>query len=132
MQLDFLWRLQEQIENLDLKSPSYIGVLDIDDSVSILATPGGISNLFYDGTKDQQYNIQFSAKSKNQETCLFDLSDIYDYLYSLQPITSNNGSFEFQGFTGITLPTFVVQDEQGWFIYQMSATANLTIYKGAI
>lgn len=132
MNLDFLWRLNAHINTLGLFAASHVGNLDITDSISVLAVPGGISQTYYDGTRDQDYNVQISAKSDDQNVCVGALNSIMDNLILLSTLNSNNGSFEFNRFVIENPPTFVTQLETGEFIYELSCTAKITIFRGAM
>jgi len=131
-ELDFIWRLNDYINTLDVFAQSNVGSLGINESLSVLAMPGGEENIFMDGTRDKHLNIQVNAKSQNQLNCIESLSLIARKLENLVEgaITSDNDSFNFQRAT-ITSPlNIVAHDEQGYFIYALSISAKITIYEG--
>ena len=97
-----------------------------------MAMPGGIKTTYYDGTRDQDYNVQISAKSIKQQDALGALNEIMMDLIALGVLTSTNLSFEFNRFVIENPPSFVTQLETGEFIYELSATAKLTIFEGAM
>lgn len=130
--LDFLWRLNEFINSLGLYANSNVGNLMDTESISVTALPGGITQKFYDGIRDQDYNISFVTKSKQQQNCVSALNAIQYSLLTINDLPSGNGSYVFDSFVSDTPPNFVVKDEQGWFIYELSATAKLTINKGVV
>jgi len=132
MNLDFLLVLRNYIESLGLYAKSYIGNLEYDESISIQALPGGIKRLFYDGTRDQTYNVQIAAKSKNQLNCLNSLDTVLGSLTTITDLSSMNGSYQFVDINIESPPTIVGQDEKGYFIYQLSCTVRMLIKKGAI
>ena len=131
-ELDFIWRLNDYINTLDLFAWSDVGILDAGESLSVLAMPGGEENIYMDGTRDRHLNVQINAKSKNQLNCIESLSLIARKLENLpeRAIKSDNDSFNFQKVT-ITSPlNIVAHDEQGYFIYALSISAKITIYEG--
>ena len=131
-ELDFIWRLNDYINTLDVFAQSNVGSLGINESLSVLAMPGGEENIFMDGTRDKHLNIQVNAKSQNQLNCIESLSLIARKLENLAEgeIASDNDSFNFQRVT-ITSPlNIVAHDEQGYFIYALSISAKITIYEG--
>ena len=132
MNLDLLVVFRNYIESLGLYAKSYIGNLEYDESISIQALPGGVKTLFYDGTRDQTYNVQVAAKSKNQLNCLNSLDTILGSLTTVTDLPSMNGSYQLVDVNIESPPTFVGQDEQGYFIYQLSCTVRMLIKKGAI
>ncbi|HSH25418.1 MAG TPA: minor capsid protein [Massilibacterium sp.] len=130
-ELDFIWRLNDYINTLDLFAWSVVGVLGDGDSVSLMAMPGGEETVFHDGTRDKNYQMQVNAKSLNQLNCIESLSQVARVLENLQEgeIQSQNDTFDFESIK-ITSPlSIVAQDEQGFFIYALSISAKITIYE---
>lgn len=130
MELDFMDKLNQKINSLDLYARSSIGLLGHSESISIMAMPGGAETVFFDGTRDKDYQVQINAKSKNQLNCFNALTTIYRTLENLAELPSPNGSYEFQGITTQSLPSILEQDEQGNWIYVLSISAKITIYQG--
>lgn len=130
MELDFLTKLNQKINSLGLYAKSTIGLLGPDESLSIMAMPGGAETVYMDGTRDKDYQVQINAKSKNQMNCYDALTTIYQTLENLEELPSGNGSYEFNGIETKSLPSLLEQDEQGYFIYVLSISAKITIYKG--
>src|SRR5690625_1349196 len=131
-ELDFIWRLNDYINTLDVFAHSNVGTLGINESLSVLAMPGGEETIYMDGTRDKFLNIQVNAKSQNQLNCIESLSLIARKLENLVEgaITSDNDSFKFQKIS-ITSPlSIVVHDEKGYFIYAISISTKITIYEG--
>src|SRR5690625_196896 len=83
-ELDFIWRLNDFINTLDLFAWSDVGVLDDGDSISLMAMPGGEETLFMDGTREKNYQMQVNAKSLNQLNCVESLSQIAKALENLK------------------------------------------------
>ncbi|HLQ75431.1 MAG TPA: minor capsid protein [Alloiococcus sp.] len=130
-ELDFIWRLNDYINNLGLFAWSDVGVLDDGDSISLMAMPGGEETVFFDGIRDKNYQMQVNAKSQNQFNCIEALSQVARVLENLQEdeIQSHNDSFDFESIN-ITSPlSIVAHDEQGFFIYALNISAKITIYE---
>lgn len=125
--LDFIWSLNDAVNTLNLHAASRVGILSEKDSVSVIASPGGVNNTFYDNSKDQDYNIQFSAKSLNQELVVNSLAQIMYSNFTNSDVQSLNDSFVFNEIIFSSPPSFVVQDENGYYIWQLQGTAKLQI-----
>ena len=132
MNLDFIYSLNNYINSLNLYAESYVGILDVSDSISVIATPGGINQIYYDGVRDQDYNIQFTTKSKNQSLCVDALNTIMNRILLVNDIPSLNDSYTFNRMIVGSPPSFIGTDEQGYFVWQLSSTAKLTINQGVI
>lgn len=132
MNLDFIWRINDHINTLNLFAVSYVGNLDVDSNIGVLAVPGGISQTYYDGTRDQDYNIQVSVKSDKQQECVEALNAVMDDFITLNVLNSNNNSFDFNRIVVENPPSFVTQLETGEFIYELQCTAKITIFRGAM
>lgn len=130
MELDFLNRLNDKINSLGLFARCTIGLLDTGESLSIMAMPGGAETVYMDGIRDKDYQVQVNAKSKSQENCFDALTKIYQTLENLDDLPSHNGSYDFQRISVPSLPSLVMMDEDGYFIYQLSLSAKITIYEG--
>lgn len=125
-------KLNQKINSFELYAKSRIGLLGADESLSIMAMPGGAEVEYMDGIRDKDYQIQVNAKSRNQLNCFNALTTIYQKLENLTDLESDNGSFDFQRFTTTSLPSLVMMDDQGFFIYQLSLSAKITIYEGVV
>ena len=131
-ELDFIWRLNDYINTLDLFAWSNVGVLEETESLSVMAMPGGEEIVYFDGSRDKHFNVQINAKSKNQLNCIDSLAKIARVLENLDEntIKSENDSFYFESIS-VTSPVSIVgQDEQGFFIYALSISAKIHINKG--
>ena len=131
-ELDFIWRLNDYINTLDLFARSNVGILETEDSLSVMAMPGGEETVYFDGTRDKNLNIQINAKSINQLNCIDSLAKIARVLENLpeNAIQSENDSFYFESISVTSPVSIVAKDEQGFFIYALSISAKITIYKG--
>lgn len=123
-------RLNQQINSLNLYTNSIIGVLGDSESISIMAMPGGSETVFFDGVRDKDYNVQINTKSKNQQNCINALTKIYQTLENLNELPSSNGSYDFESISTTSLPSLLMYDENGFFIYELSIVAKITIYEG--
>jgi len=130
MELDFMAKLNQKINSLDLYAPCTIGVLGKGESLSIMAMPGGEETVYFNGWRDKDYQVQVNAKSRNHNNCFNALTVIYQTLENLDDLPSDNGSYDFQRITTQSLPSLVMQDEDGFFVYQLSISAKITIYEG--
>lgn len=131
-ELDFIWRLNDYINTLDLFAESVVGTLEEGESISLMAMPGGEEIVYFDGVRDKDYQLQVNAKSRNQLNCVESLSKIAATLENVGPneIKSHNGSFDFESITVTVMPNIIAHDEQGFFIYALSISAKITIYQG--
>lgn len=131
-ELDFIWRLNDYINTLNLFASSTVGGLKANDSISLLPMPGGEETVYFDGVRDKHYQVQIDAKSENQLNCIESLSKIARVLENLEEgaIQSHNDTFEFESIRITSLPSLIGQDEQGFFIYALSISAKITIYEG--
>lgn len=129
-ELDFLTSLNEHINSLGLYARSALSVLAESESLSVMALPGGAERVYMDGARDKDYNVQINAKSKNQANCMNALNAVAYSLENLYFLPSNNQSYEFDKFVLSGMPSYVSQDERGFFIWQLTVTAKITIYKG--
>ena len=131
-ELDFIWRLNDYINTLDLFAWSNVGLLEESDSLSVMAMPGGEEIIYFDGGRDKHFNVQINAKSKNQMNCIEALSKIARVLENLpeNAIQSENDSFYFESISVTSPVSIVSQDERGFFIYALSISAKIHINKG--
>lgn len=132
-QLDLMKVLNDKIKSLGLYvTDSKIGLLGPSESMSIMAMPGGDEVVYMDGMRDKDYQVQVNAKSKNQNNCLNALTTVYQTLENLVDLPSRNGSYEFNKVSTQSLPSLVMQDEQGYFVWQLSISVKITIYEGVV
>ena len=127
--LDFIIRLNEHVNTLGLFVDCNLSILQEGESMALIALPGGTETLFMDGTRDKDYNVQFTVKSKSQANCIGALNAIAEELESLKTLTSSNNSFEFYGFTTTGMPSYVSKDDQGHWMWQLTLVAEITIIK---
>lgn len=131
-ELDFLVQLNRYINKQNFFVKSVIGVLGKEESLSIMAMPGGAEKVFFDGTRDKDYQVQINAKSKKQDDCINTLSMLFQKLENLTDLPSENGSYDYQETKITSLPSLIMIDEQGFFMYELSISATITIHKGVV
>ncbi|MGE8004043.1 phage tail terminator protein [Lysinibacillus sp. NPDC093216] len=132
-ELDFLVQLNRYINKQNFFAKSVIGVLGKEESLSIMAMPGGAEKVFFDGTRDKDYQVQINAKSRKQDDCINTLSTLFQKLESLTELPSDNNSYDFQQIVVTSLPSLVMIEESGgYFIYELSISATITIHKGVV
>lgn len=139
MELDFLLKLNQYINSqrltgsaLNKPLTSQIGLLKDDESMSIMAMPGGAQVVFMNGDREKAYQVQINVKSKRQDVCMNALNALSKKLENLMDLPSSNNSYEFQEIVITSFPSFLQQDEQGFFIWVLSISAELTIFKGVV
>lgn len=130
MELDLLLQLNRYINNQKPFASSIIGVLNAVESISVMAMPGGAETVYFDGTRDKQQQVQINAKSKQQNHCINFLNMIFQKLENLSDLPSENGSYMFNDIRIAGMPSLILIDEQGYFIYQLSISIQITIEKG--
>lgn len=130
LKLDFFEKLNQHVNTLDLYADSSIGDLYQSDAIALMPLPGGSETVYFDGIRDKFVNVQFNAKSKNQQNCITALTTIFSKLENLSDLESGNGSFEFQHINTTSLPSLYQMDEQFHFYYEVSLQAKITIYQG--
>lgn len=129
--MDFMERLKDNINSLpDLPMKLTLGYLTTKDSLVLYALPGGqVIREYYDGVKDQSLNYEIGIKTKNQQKANATLWQIQTHLEQVEELISNDSSFQFQKLRVSNKPFLSDQDEQGFFIYLLDITADLTTLK---
>ncbi|MCT3526488.1 minor capsid protein [Latilactobacillus curvatus] len=129
--MDFMERLKDNINSLpDLPMRLTLGYLTAKDSLVLYALPGGqVIREYYDGIKDQSLNYEIGIKTKDQQKANATLWQIQTHLEQVEELISNDSSFQFQKLSVSNKPFLSSQDEQGFFIYLLDITADLTTLK---
>ncbi|MGE7113943.1 phage tail terminator protein [Lysinibacillus sp. NPDC047702] len=130
MELDLLLQLNRYINSQKPFAKSIIGALEANESISVMAMPGGQEMVYFDGMRDKQQQVQINAKSKQQNNCINFLTTIFQKLENLDDLPSENNSYEFNNIRIVGMPSLIAVDEQGYFIYQLSISVQITINKG--
>ena len=129
MTLDFVTQLHGFIEQLNLGLPVKVGTLDVEESISLYALPGGATaRKFFDGVSDKLLNYEFGIKSKDQKIAIQTLDKIAHALHNAY-IPSSNGSYDFRNIAIASEPFLVDGDAKGFKYYRLTITAELTIYE---
>ena len=129
--MDFLERLNDKINEVpNLPINSKLGYLGATESLVVYPLPGSqVINSYMDGTTDEAINYEIAMKSKSQEKISDTLWKVTRALEDTKEITSQDGSFEFDGLTITNLPYINQADEQGWYTFLVNLQARLTIKK---
>lgn len=128
MELDFISRLRDYTNTLDLPYLCKLGYLEANESLVVYPLPGGRTIMeFYNGVKDKQLLFEFAVKSKSNLKAYNALNQIGRALESITRIDSLNGSYEMdKGINVGSEANLVSQDEQGYFIYVLTIQVELT------
>lgn len=127
--MDFIDRLKDAVNTLSIPIKMRTGYLSDKETLVIYSLPGSaVITQYMDGTRDVNMNYEIAMKSKDGAKIEQTLWQVQDYLDTLLDVTSKNNSFEFNGLTITSKPFINDADEQGWFVFLLDFTANLTIY----
>lgn len=129
--MDFIERLKDEVNTLDIPVPLSIGYLLATESFVVYPMPGSqITETYMDGMTDQNLNFEFAMKSKSQQKLHTTLWQVQNALEQLETLESNDDSFIFTEIT-ITDKPFIDQiNEQGWFVFLLNIRAEITVLKG--
>lgn len=128
--MDFVERLKDSINTINLPLKMRTGYLSDKETLVVYPSPGSrVVQQYMDETKDVNLNYQIAMKSKDGELINNTLWIIQNYLESLMSVTSNDNSFEYNGLVIANKPFISEADEQGWFVFLLDVTANVTIYE---
>lgn len=127
--MDFIERIKDSvnsIEELPIKLRS--GYLGVSESLVIYSSAGSTAIREYmDGAKDVNMNYEIAMKSKDGDKLQQVLWLISEHLDKVKSVISQDDSFTFNKLT-ITSKPFINQfDEQGWLVFLLDFTANITI-----
>ena len=127
--MDFIERIKDSVNSIDnLPIQLRIGYLGTDESLVIYPLPGSATTKEYmDGAKDVDMNYEIAMKSKDGDKLQQVLWLISEHLDKVKSVISQDDSFTFNKLT-ITSKPFINQfDEQGWLVFLLDFTANITI-----
>lgn len=128
--MDFVERLKDSINTINLPLKMRTGYLSDKETLVVYPSPGSrVVQQYMDGTKDVNLNYQIAMKSKDGELINNTLWIIQNYLEALMSVNSNDNSFEYNGLVIANKPFISEADEQGWFVFLLDVTANVTIYE---
>lgn len=132
--MDFLDQFTAKINLIpDLPAPLKKGYLGIGNSFVIYGIPGSqITDRFMDGSYVESLNYEIAMQSQDPELLHDTLWMVQTEIEKFVDIPSADGSYEFEQIT-ITNKPFINQlNDQGWFIFVLDLTAEITIQnKGA-
>lgn len=127
--MDFIDRLKDSVNTLSLPLKMRTGYLSDKETLVIYSMPGSkTTQLYMDGTKDVNLNYEIAMKSKDGQSIENTLWNIQDYIENILEINSKDNSFEFNEINITNKPFISDADTQGWFVFLLDVTANVTIY----
>lgn len=131
--MDFIERLRDKVNSTNPPLRMRTGHLSDKETLVVYPSPGSrVTQQYMDGSKDVNLNYQIAMKSKDGELINNTLWIIQNYLETLLVITSNDNSFEFNGLVIANKPFISEADDQGWFVFLLDITANVTIHEEEI
>lgn len=127
--MDFIERIKDSVNSIDeLPVKIRSGYLGTSESLVIYSLPGSTATKEYmDGAKDVNMNYEIAMKSKDGDKLEQVLWLISEHLDKIKNVISQDDSFTFNKLN-ITSKPFINQfDEQGWLVFLLDFTANITI-----
>ncbi|MDT1995687.1 minor capsid protein [Carnobacterium divergens] len=127
--MDFIERIKDSVNSIDnLPIQLRIGYLGTDESLVIYPLPGSATTKEYmDGAKDVDMNYEIAMKSKDGDKLQQVLWLISEHLDKVKSVISQDDSFTFNKLTITSKPFINQYDEQGWLVFLLDFTANITI-----
>lgn len=131
--MDFLERLADYIDELDLPFKVVFGLLKATDSISLNPAVGAQTlKVYFDDAKDRRlpYELEIKVSGADavaHQTAMETLKRIATELETVERIESKDESFEFLEIKIPDEPFFIGQSEEGSFFYRLSVQADLTI-----
>lgn len=127
--MDFIERIKDSVNSIDeLPIKLRIGYLGTDESLVIYPLPGSTTTKEYmDGAKDVDMNYEIAMKSKDGDKLQQVLWLISEHLDKIKSVISQDDSFTFNKLTITSKPFINQYDEQGWLVFLLDFTANITI-----
>ena len=127
--MDFIERIKDSVNSIDnLPIQLRIGYLGTDESLVIYPLPGSATTKEYmDGAKDVDMNYEIAMKSKDGDKLQRVLWLISEHLDKVKSVISQDDSFTFNKLTITSKPFINQYDEQGWLVFLLDFTANITI-----
>ncbi|MGT2834018.1 minor capsid protein [Streptococcus hyointestinalis] len=126
--IDFIERLKDKINALNLAIEARLDYLDEKEGLVIYALPGGkVEDEDLAGTQTVSLPYEIAIKSQDQALNNVILWQINAALSSFDlDISSSNGSYTFLSLT-VEAPSLNDLDEQGFYVYLLDVTAFLEI-----
>lgn len=127
--MDFIERIKDSVNSIDnLPIQLRIGYLGTDESLVIYPLPGSATTKEYmDGAKDVDMNYEIAMKSKDGDKLQQVLWLISEHLDKVKSVISQDDSFTFNKLTITSKPFINEYNEQGWLVFLLDFTANITI-----
>ncbi|PLS36793.1 capsid protein [Carnobacterium maltaromaticum] len=127
--MDFIERIKDSVNSIDeLPIKLRSGYLGVSESLVIYSSAGSTAIKEYmDGAKDVNMNYEIAMKSKDGDKLQQVLWLISEHLDKLKSVISQDDSFTFNKLTITSNPFINQYDEQGWLVFLLDFTANITI-----
>lgn len=127
--MDFIERIKDSVNSIDeLPVKIRSGYLGTSESLVIYSLPGSTATKEYmDGAKDVNMNYEIAMKSKDGDKLQQVLWLISEHLDKVKSVISQDDSFTFNKLTITSKPFINQYDEQGWLVFLLDFTANITI-----
>ncbi|PLS46339.1 capsid protein [Carnobacterium maltaromaticum] len=127
--MDFIERIKDSVNSIDeLPIKLRSGYLGVSESLVIYSSAGSTAIKEYmDGAKDVNMNYEIAMKSKDGDKLQQVLWLISEHLDKLKSVISQDDSFTFNKLTITSKPFINQYDEQGWLVFLLDFTANITI-----
>lgn len=127
--MDFIERIKDSVNSIDeLPIKLRSGYLGVSESLVIYSSSGSTAIKEYmDGAKDVNMNYEIAMKSKDGDKLQQVLWLISEHLDKLKSVISQDDSFTFNKLNITSKPFINQYDEQGWLVFLLDFTANITI-----
>ncbi|MDW5522147.1 minor capsid protein [Carnobacterium maltaromaticum] len=127
--MDFIERIKDSVNSIDeLPIKLRSGYLGVSESLVIYSSAGSTAIKEYmDGAKDVNMNYEIAMKSKDGDKLQQVLWLISEHLDKVKSVISQDDSFTFNKLTITSKPFINQYDEQGWLVFLLDFTANITI-----
>lgn len=130
--MDFIERLRDTVNNLELPLCCRFGVLEGEESLVLNPSAGGgIRKEYFDGMVDQAMQFDFFVKTRSGMDGIVMLNTIAAGLERLTALPSCNQSYEFGEISIHTQPSMLGADEH-FVVSTMTIQALLTMHKEEI
>lgn len=113
-------------DNVTLDKGLIIGKVGSGESLSMQIAPSGTDLTFLNKNITYDLDILFLRKSKNQLTCVNELSTIGKYLRQLK-IYPNTSEICWENSLQTSGPSYVDQEDNGYWIYSMVISNKLSM-----
>jgi len=126
----FMKDLANYIDTLDIPMPLQIELLNTEETVALVSAPGGQTlRKYFDGATDKRLQYDFCIKTKDTVRALKTLETIANALVSLDVLNTEAEAYEFLNITVSNEAFFTEATEDGYYYYQLTIHADLTILK---